>query len=291
MNMTIGEAARTTGVPEHTLRAWERRYRLFTPVRGSSGYRLYDDAALAAIKAMQALVAAGWAPSAAADELSRRPQAVPSLAAAAGSVSDPFAALVQAAAEFDAAAISRIIDEQFALAEYESVIDGWLMPALVRLGKEWAAGRLTIAEEHLVSNIVLRRLSAAYDAAGRLQPGSPILVGSVSGVEHELGLMAFAVSARRAGLATVYLGTQVPPADWRRAAVKAGSLHSVTSAHRKRDAQLAIALAETLGQTNTVWVGGSAQQHTSPACRPLGHSIAAAAQALAAELAPDRRAS
>jgi len=236
-------------------------------------------------------VAAGWAPSAAADELSRRPQAVPGLAAAAGSTADPFAGLVQAAAEFDAAAISRIIDEQFALAEFESVIDGWLMPALVRLGKEWAAGRLTIAEEHLVSNIVMRRLSAAYDAAGRLQPGPPILVGAVSGVEHELGLMAFAVAARRAGIATVYLGTQVPPSDWRRAAIKAGSRHSITSAYRKRDAQLAIGLAEALGQSSTVWVGGSAQLHTAPTCRPLGHSIADAAQALAVELRPDRQAS
>jgi len=291
MNMTIGDAARATGVPEHTLRAWERRYELFKPVRGNSGYRLYDDAALATIKAMQSLVAAGWAPSAAADELSRRPQSVANLAAAAGAATDPFATLVHAAAEFDAAAISRIIDEQFALADFEAVVDGWLMPALVRLGKEWAADRLTVAEEHLVSNIVLRRLSAAYDAAGQLQPGPPILVGAVSGVEHELGLMAFAVAARRAGIPTVYLGTQVPPADWRRAAIKAGSRHSITAAHRKRDAQLAIGLAEALDPVSTVWVGGSAQQHSVPACRPLGHSIAAAAQALAAELGPDRRAS
>lgn len=291
MNMTIGEAARATGVPEHTLRAWERRYQLFTPVRAASGYRLYDEAALASIRAMQALVAGGWAPSAAADELSRRPRSVPSLAMAAGAAPDPFAPLVQAAAEFDAAAVSRIIDEQFALADYESVVDGWLMPALVRLGKEWAAGRLTIAEEHLVSNIVLRRLSAAYDAAGRLQPGAPILVGAVSGVEHELGLMAFAVAARRAGIATIYLGTQVPQADWRRAAVKAGARHSVTAAHRKRDAQLAVGLAETLGPSSTVWVGGSMQQTTAPACRPMGHSISAAAQALAAELNPGRQAS
>lgn len=291
MNMTIGDAARATGVPEHTLRAWEKRYELFKPIRGTSGYRLYDEAALTTIRAMQALVTAGWAPSAAADELSRRPRVVASLAATSGTTPDPFAALVHAAAEFDAAAVSRIIDEQFAMADYESVIDGWLMPALVRMGKEWAAGRLSVAEEHLVSNIVLRRLSAAYDAAGRLQPGPPILVGTVSGVDHELGLMAFAVAARRAGIATVYLGTQVPPADWHRAADKAGAHHSVTTAHRKRDAQLVAGLADVLGPATTVWVGGSAQQHAGPLCRRLGHSIADAAQALAAELGTDRKAS
>ena len=56
----------------------------------------------------------------------------------------------------------------------------------------------------------------------------------------------------RAGIATVYLGTQVPPADWRRAADKAGARHSVTTAHRKRDAQLVAGLAESLGPAGTV---------------------------------------
>ena len=106
MNMTIGDAARATGVPEHTLRAWERRYDLFKPIRGTSGYRLYDHAALTTIRAMQSLVSAGWAPSAAADELSRRPRVVASLAATAGTMPDPVAPLVHAAAEFDAAAES-----------------------------------------------------------------------------------------------------------------------------------------------------------------------------------------
>ncbi|NHB85717.1 MerR family DNA-binding transcriptional regulator [Tessaracoccus sp. HDW20] len=39
--VTIGQAARLTGVAEHTLRAWERRYGVFQPVRTGGGYRVY----------------------------------------------------------------------------------------------------------------------------------------------------------------------------------------------------------------------------------------------------------
>ena len=37
----IGTVASLTGVPVITLRAWERRYGLLTPVRKPSGHRLY----------------------------------------------------------------------------------------------------------------------------------------------------------------------------------------------------------------------------------------------------------
>ena len=40
---TVKHAAELTGIPAATLRMWERRYAVVTPVRSESGYRLYDD--------------------------------------------------------------------------------------------------------------------------------------------------------------------------------------------------------------------------------------------------------
>src|SRR6478752_402899 len=66
---TISHAARLTGVPAATLRVWERRYGLVSPIRTDGGYRLYDEHALQVVRAMSSLVAAGWAPRQAADHL------------------------------------------------------------------------------------------------------------------------------------------------------------------------------------------------------------------------------
>ena len=70
---TIKEAALRTGVSVALLRAWERRYAIVEPTRTSAGYRLYDDAAIGRLRAMRALVNAGWSPRQAAENVASRP--------------------------------------------------------------------------------------------------------------------------------------------------------------------------------------------------------------------------
>lgn len=273
--VTIKKAAELTGVSEHTLRAWERRYGLFAPSRTPSGYRVYDDSALSRISAMNELVQAGWAPRDAATEVARHQPWSPQLDGV-----DPYAELVNAAADLDATAVAQVLDEQFSRAAYEAVVDGWLMPAMQRVGAEWSAGRVSVAGEHLVSNVVMRRLSAAYEAAGRSQLGPPVVIGAPSGIDHELGLMAFAVAARRVGLPTIYLGAQVPLDAWREATAKSGARAAVTSVPRRRDVPRVARVVEHLGDL-PVWVGGRYQHLTPPSAHRLGHRIGEAAALLA----------
>ena len=68
---TIKQASRLTGVSEASLRAWERRYGVVVPHRNESGYRLYDEQALAAVSTMRRLVDDGWSPAEAADAVRR----------------------------------------------------------------------------------------------------------------------------------------------------------------------------------------------------------------------------
>lgn len=273
--VTIKRAAELTGVPEHTLRAWERRYGLVAPARTDGGYRLYDGRALDTIRIMKGLVDTGWTARDAAAESARR-----SLPAAAPASDD----LVPAAVALDADAVDRILDEQFALASFETVVDDWLMPALFRLGQAWARGEVSVAGEHLVSNVVMRRLAHAYDAAGNGAGGRPVLIGAPPDVDHQLGLLAFATAARRAGLATVYLGGHVPADAWRHAVATVRPRHAVSSLHRRRDADRLGPVATALDgfPDLTLWVGGRHQDQAPTPWRPLGHSIADAARRLAA---------
>jgi MerR family transcriptional regulator, light-induced transcriptional regulator len=279
---TIKKAAEITGVPAHTLRAWERRHGLFAPGRSPSGYRVYDDETIARIRAMGALVQAGWAPrDASAEVLRRRGVAASGWDAA----SDPTDDLIEAAAVLDADRVARVLDAQFARGDFETVLLGWLMPALAAVGRAWASGRITVAGEHLVANAVSRRLSAAYEAAGRGK-GRPVVIGAPPGEHHELGLLAFAVAARRAGLATLYLGGDVPFEAWSDAVGATSARAVVTSASRSRDAALVAQVADRLAAERPglpVWVGGR-YQHLVPApSRPLGHDIGLAAALLAAD--------
>src|SRR5688572_10732779 len=62
----IKEAAARAGVSVPVLRAWERRYGIVRPARSAGGYRQFDDATIARVRAMRDLVDRGWSPSSAA---------------------------------------------------------------------------------------------------------------------------------------------------------------------------------------------------------------------------------
>ncbi len=226
---TIKQAALRAGVSVQLLRAWERRYGIVRPDRTPSGYRLYDEAAIDRLRAMRRLVDEGWAASQAAREIEAHGVPVspaPSLRSQGNGLdrdTDMTQAFVEAAAELDDARLEAILDELFAASSFEHAVEQRVMPALRGLGDAWAAGTVSVAAEHAASHAVLRRLSAAFEAAGRLDIESPVLIGLPPGSRHELGALAFATAARRRGIGVVYLGADVPERSWRDAADVVGA--------------------------------------------------------------------
>ena len=65
----INRVAEATGIPEATLRAWERRYQVPKPARTPSGYRLYSQQDVAQVRRMRELCEKGLAPGDAAKEI------------------------------------------------------------------------------------------------------------------------------------------------------------------------------------------------------------------------------
>lgn len=311
---TISRAAELTGVPVATLRAWERRYGVVDPHRTDGGYRLYDDGALARIAAMRDLVAGGWSPRQAADHVlasggSPALEPVPASSAgvarpvgvvgpdaggdAAGAAADAVAPpgadldLLAAARDVDPARLGAVLDDRFARGSFESVVDGWLMPALQAVGDAWARGDLSTAAEHLVAHAVLRRLSAAYEAAGVGATGPSVLVGLAPGSRHELGALAFATAARRAGLAVTYLGADLPIDSWCEAVAHRQPGAVVVPVPRRRDVPAVVAVLDAVRAAAPgvrLVVGGGEQDRVSGDVHRLGHRIGPAAAGLAAAL-------
>ncbi|MDO7868412.1 MerR family transcriptional regulator [Nocardioides jiangxiensis] len=294
---TIKRAAEQLGVSESTLRAWERRYGVGATQRTESGYRLYDGRDLHALGLMRALIDDGWPAQAAADEMRRRMASEaprPTTVEPDGADTDATAALIRTAAALDAPALGALLDRQFGSASFEAVADRWLLPALHALGAAWKAQHVSVAGEHMVAHAITRRLAAAYDAAGDNPMGPRLLIGLPPGARHELGLLAFATAARRAGLSTVYLGADVPTAEWITAATTGafGEVAcAVLAAPTEADGGSVREVAEALRAARPdllVAVGGSAQESAPPWCLKLGHHVGPGAALLAGRLAPGR---
>jgi methanogenic corrinoid protein MtbC1 len=133
-------------------------------------------------------------------------------------------AFVAGATRIDPAAIEHALDDMFAAGSFERVVEDRLFPALRALGDAWGSGTVDVAGEHAASAAAARRLSMAFEAAGSSAAGrAPILVGLPPGARHELGALAFATAARRAGLPVVYLGADVPVESWIAAVAQTGA--------------------------------------------------------------------
>lgn len=289
---TIKQASRLTGVSEASLRAWERRYGVVAPHRNESGYRLYDEQALAAISTMRRLVDSGWSPAEAADAV--RTGTVPAVMdevvgeETTNGVDQPNAVtymhrFLSAAARMDTAGIEESLDEGFALGSFEHVVDSWLFPTLGALGEGWARGEIDVAGEHAASHAVHRRLSAAYDAAGSRSRGPKVVVGLPSGSQHDLGALAFATAIRRQGMDVLYLGANVPVSSWEAAVRSHEARAAVLSVVTPEDRSAAVAVAErllSLALAPLVCAGGASAANLAGRVHTLASSIGAAAQEL-----------
>ena len=289
---TIKQASRLTGVSEASLRAWERRYGVVAPHRNESGYRVYDEGALAAISTMRRLVDDGWSPAEAADAV-RRGKVPAVLDHAVGrdtsdGLHQPTAVacrhrFLSSAAHMDTAGIEESLDGGFALGSFEHVVDSWLFPTLEALGEGWARGEIDVAGEHAASHAVHRRLSAAFDAAGSRSRGPAVVVGLPSGSQHDLGALAFATAVRRRGMDVLYLGANVPVSSWEAAVRSHDARAAVVSVVTPEDRPAAVAVAERLlghAPAPLVCAGGASAADLAEGVRTLAASIGPAAQEL-----------
>jgi methanogenic corrinoid protein MtbC1 len=164
------------------------------------------------------------------------------------------------------------------------VAERYLLPAMTSVGDAWASGSLDVAAEHAASHAVLRRLSAAFEAAGHSPAGERVLVGLPPGARHELGALAFSVAARRAGLPVTYLGADLPTPDWVEAASRPGSMAAVigvpTSADRSAAASVVGALAKAQPGMVLAVGGRSADAGLGPHVLLLPSELGPAVEAL-----------
>lgn len=266
---SIKQASIRSGVSVPLIRAWERRYGVVSPKRTTSGYRLYDDQAIATLVRVRELTESGWTASEASRAVlegevtvpTPRPQPVTTVMTSEeghAEAADLVSRFVESAAAMDIAATGAALDEIFARGSYEAIVDDLLMPALVAMGQAWTEGRVDVAAEHAASAAVHRRLSALYEAAATIDEPL-VVVGLPPGSRHEIGALAFAVALRRRGIGVLYLGPDVPVASWVHVIEQNRARVAVMSVVQQVDRVSALEVAtalQDLGSKPALAVGG-----------------------------------
>jgi DNA-binding transcriptional MerR regulator len=211
----IRAAAALTGIDEHTLRMWERRYGFPRPERSAAGARLYTRADLRRLQRIGEALQRGHRPGevvalteAALDDLlaSAPVGASPPPAPLAG-VPD-LEAVTAALAREDVPQVRARLRQLALLCGPRRFVADVAHPLAVRIGELWAAGAIEVHQEHLMSDCLstqLRLLRSLHEDGA----GPVVVLATLPGEPHGLGLemvalylATMAVNPRVVGLAT-----------------------------------------------------------------------------------------
>ncbi len=203
----IGELARRTGVSPELLRAWETRYGLLKPARSPGGFRLYSAADETRIRRMTGLIAGGVSAAEAArqaltgNEVQAKPEAP---------IVERLTDRLRTALDtFDGAGAHSAFDRLLASVSVDVVLADVVLPYLRDLGDRWAAGQVSVAQEHFASNLIRGRLLALardWDTGD----GPALLLACLPGEAHDIGLIVFGMLAARRGWRVTFLGADTP---------------------------------------------------------------------------------
>lgn len=216
--LSIGALSRATGIPVETLRTWESRYGFPEPERKPSGHRHYRADIVGRLRRIAEALARGHRASEtvpATDEqlsalLGATPSAAPSAAVPAPDAADGIAPLMEAIARFDAETITRLLLADWARLGVLDFLEQRIAPVVHRVGEDWSTGQLQIRHEHFVSERIgdlLRTLRMPFEHRAQ---GPLVVLATLPGELHGLGLQMAALVVAAAGCRVLYLGTDIP---------------------------------------------------------------------------------
>ncbi len=213
-----------TGLKADTLRAWERRYGLPSPRRSEGGHRLYSEREIETIKWLIARQEEGLSISRAVDLWQQLlaqgrdplgdspPEAAPPapLLVEGETVADLRQQWTAACLAYDERRAEQALAQAFALYPPETVVLELLLRASSHIGDAWAAGEITVQQEHFCSGLAVRRLQALILGAPPPTLAGRIVVACPPREEHVISLLALTLLLRRRGRDVLYLGANVP---------------------------------------------------------------------------------
>lgn len=226
----IGTISRLTGVSPITLRTWERRYQLLDPERGSGRQRLYTDEDLEVLQRVSELLKTGRSIGelAALGRSALLKEPAQAEAKSATLSFDPKIPqtrieewqdiLVKGAVEVNSTPIRHALNEMFAVLHPWIIIDQVLAPSAIKVGQRWAAGTLSVAGEHLFSNLLNNRLRFLLHSSQPAPNGhsADVICAGFPEEDHELGLLVLSYGLACKGQTVMYLGSCVPFSDLNR---------------------------------------------------------------------------
>lgn len=210
---SIRDIENLTGIKAHTLRIWESRYGILQPKRTETNIRYYNDIDLKNALRVSLLNNYGYKISAinkmSEGEANRLIAEIDDTAFKEQALVND---LLQYALSMQTEALESTLDLYMQKHGIDKTVERLLFNFLQRIGLMWMTDRLFPAQEHIVSNIITRKLSNAIEQLPRKNLASKpaILLFLPEGEIHDIGLLYMQYLFYKNGRYPIYLGSNTP---------------------------------------------------------------------------------
>ncbi|MDB4575520.1 MerR family transcriptional regulator [bacterium] len=208
--LSIGAVERDSGIARDTLRIWERRYGFPEPLRNDKGERMYPEGQLRRLQRIRRLLDQGLRPGKVvvlddADLDLLEAELYPD-----DSPNESIEHILNVLQSSDGSELEETLSHIYQQQGMEAFITETVIPLLYTVGERWAKGKLQIFEEHLMSEVLTRFLNTEISSLQINSRKPRVLLATLPGEEHTLGLLMFAALLSARNINVTNLGGEVP---------------------------------------------------------------------------------
>ena len=211
----ISDLEKLSGVKSHTIRIWEQRYKVLTPLRTETNIRYYDDEQLRKLLNVVSLMKSGVKISTIGkltdEEINIKILALANTGGIGVKEETLINQMVSAGLSYDEAAFEKTFSNSILSFGLMNAYQKVFYPMLIKIGLLWSTTELSPAQEHFLSNLIKQKIFAAIDAlAPPSDQSENWLLFLPEGEQHDLGLLIANYGLRAKGKKVIYLGANVP---------------------------------------------------------------------------------
>ena len=229
MPCPIQLASKLSGLSQHVIRIWERRYSALSPSRTGTNRRMYCDEAVKRLRLLKTLTENGHRiggvarlETAELEELVKNLLVIPADPTAPVSVSDlpPAEPLMQpekfieaaiaASKRYDCEGLRRVLLQARLQLGQRGMLHRVICPLIIQIGNNWQQGEMRPSHEHIATAVIRELLLTPVPGSQTPVHAPELVVATPAGELHEMGALIVAASARDLGWYVTYLGPNLP---------------------------------------------------------------------------------
>ena len=207
----IKDLENLTGIKSHTIRIWEKRYRILSPDRTDTKIRTYSDSELTHLLTVSMLNRNGIKISKIAklsqEDMNKLLWDIKVNKEPEYSMDKLLLSLVSLDEELFKETLANLLESE----GLEKTFTDHLIPFLDRIGIMWLIGSVNPAQEHFMSNLIRQKIISEIDKQEiPVSTEKSVLMYLHEHEWHEMSLLFYHFLLRSKGVPTFYLGQSLP---------------------------------------------------------------------------------